>query len=86
VKDPIAMACSLNDEQLAARRAEWQAVASRSLVERVDRDGGFTATYRGDERTAAALGALVEAEHECCPGIGWELERDGGLIRLHVTY
>ena len=80
------MACSLDDEQLAARRAEWQAVSSQSLVERIDRDGGFVTTYRGDERTAQALEALVRAEQECCPGIGWELERDGDLIRLHVTY
>jgi hypothetical protein len=84
--DPIAMACSLDDQQLAARRAEWQALASNSLIERVDQERGFVATYRGDERTAHALNALVQAEHECCPGIGWEVEREGDLIRLRVTY
>src|SRR5205809_2480714 len=39
--DPISMACSLDDEQLAARRAEWQAVAGNSLIERIDQEGGF---------------------------------------------
>jgi len=84
--DPIAMACSLDDRQLAARRAEWQALASHSLIQRVDQENGFVATYRGDERTARALDALVQAEHECCPGIGWEVEREDDLIRLRVTY
>src|SRR5205823_5782909 len=37
--DPISMACSLDDEQLAARRAEWQALANRGLVEKVDEEG-----------------------------------------------
>ena len=80
------MACSLDDEQLAARRAEWQAVASHSLVDKKDEDGGFTATYRGDDETARALDALVQAELECCPDISWHLERDGELIRLVVRY
>jgi hypothetical protein len=86
MEDPIAMACSLEDEQLAARRAEWQTVASHSLIERVDQESGFTTTYRGDAQTARALEALVRAEQECCPGIGWKLDRDGDVIRLHVTY
>ena len=80
------MACSLDDEQLAARRAEWQAVAGNSLIERIDQEGGFTTTYRGDAETARALEALVQAELECCPDIGWNLEQDGELIRLRVTY
>ena len=80
------MACSLDDEQLAARRADWLALASHSLVDKVDEDGGFTATYRGDDRTARALEALVQAELECCPDIGWNLEQEGELIRLRVRY
>src|SRR5207247_10316915 len=80
--DPISRACSLDDEQLAARRAEWQAVAGNSLIERIDQEGGFTTTYRGDAETARALEALVQAELECCPDIGWNLEQDGELIRL----
>ena len=84
--DPISMACSLDDEQLAARRAEWQAVAGHSLVDKVDEEGGFTATYRGDEQTEKALDALVQAELECCPDISWNLDRDGELIRLRVRY
>jgi hypothetical protein len=84
--DPISMACSLDDEQLAARRADWQAVAGHSLVGKVDEEGGFTATYRGDEHTAQALDALVQAELECCPDISWRLEREGELIRLRVRY
>jgi hypothetical protein len=84
--DPISMACSLDDEELAARRAEWRALANRSLVESVPGEGGFTATYRGDEQTARALDALVQAELVCCPDIQWTLDRDGDLIRLAVTY
>ena len=84
--DPISMACSLDDEQLAARRAEWQSLATRGLVQKIDEEGGFTATYRGDDETARVLASLVQAELECCPDIGWNLERDGELIRLRVRY
>jgi len=84
--DPIALACSLDDEELAARRAEWRALAKRGLVESVPNEGRFTATYRGDDETARVLEALVEAERECCPTIDWRLEREGELIRLNVTY
>ena len=80
------MACSLDDEQLAARRAEWQSLATRGLVQKIDEEGGFTATYRGDDETARVLASLVQAELECCPDIGWNLERDGELIRLRVRY
>ena len=64
------MACSLDDQQLAARRAEWQAVAAGSLVDKVDEEGGFTATYRGDEAAARALDALVQAADEELNKIG----------------
>ena len=76
------MACSLDDEQLAARRAEWQSLAKRRLVQKIDEEGGFTATYRGDDETARVLDSLVQAELECCPDIGWNLERDG---EYHVS-
>ena len=82
----IALFCSLDDAQLAERRAEWQAVARGALVESHERPGGHTSVYRGDDATVRALDALVAAERECCPDIEWRLERDGDLIRLEVTF
>jgi hypothetical protein len=86
VADEIAHFCSLDDEQLAARRAEWRDVARGGLVETETRTDGFTSVYRGDDSTARALVDLVAAERVCCPDIEWRIERDGDLIRLHVTY
>jgi hypothetical protein len=37
-----------------------------------------------DTQAAETLTAFVEAERLCCAGIGWDIERDGGL-RLRIT-
>jgi hypothetical protein len=84
--DDLLMACSLDDVQLAERRKAWRSVAEGSLIETRSRADGFTSLYRGGEEVAQALDALVLAERECCPGIGWELDRTGDVIRLDVTY
>ena len=84
--ETVEMFCSLDDEQLAARRAEWRALADRGLIETRHRADGFTTEYHGDEETARALDALVAAERGCCPGIEWRVEHDGDRVRLDVTY
>ena len=37
-----------------------------------------------DTQARTTLEAFVEAERLCCAGIGWTIERDGGL-RLRIT-
>jgi hypothetical protein len=81
----LAASCSLNDEDLAERRRQWRALAP-ALVESSETIDGYRATYRGDEQTAAALQALIEAERVCCPDFDWRLEREGDLVRLEVSY
>src|SRR5947207_15976232 len=87
MREPIDLryACSLDDAQLAERRAEWRSLAQHGLIESRPREDGFTALYRGDEATARTLDALVLAERDCCPGIDWRVERDGDVFRLDVT-
>jgi len=85
IEDVIASACSLDDEELTARRADWRSLDA-VLIESKDRPGGMTARYRGDEPTARALETLVAAERECCPGFDWRLVSEGEEIRLEVTY
>jgi hypothetical protein len=84
--DDLLLACSLDDAQLVERRSAWRSVAESALIETRRRPDGFTSLYRGDEEVAEALRGLVLAERECCPGIGWELDRAGDAIRLDVTY
>ena len=80
-------ACSLDDQELAARRREWRSLERAALIESRPRTGGFTARYRGDEATARALEALVAAERVCCPDIDWRVERESDdVLRLDVTY
>ena len=83
MSERIALACSLDDAALRERREEWRALDA-SLLGSQTRPGGMTARYRGDDRTAQALAALVEAERSCCPDIDWRIEREGDVIRLEV--
>ena len=84
--DDAALFCSLDDEQLAARRTEWRALSERALVETRPRSDGYTAFSRGDDETARVLDSLVAAERECCPEIDWRVARERDLVRLDVTY
>jgi hypothetical protein len=76
-------ACSLTDEDLAARRREWRALDQRALVRAESRPDGRLVVYRGGEETARILTALIEAERRCCPFLDFSVDRRDG--KVHVT-
>ncbi len=85
MNEPV-YACSLDDQELAVRRAGWRALERRALVRTEARPDGRLLVFRGGEDTARALRALIEAERECCPFLDFRLDRAGDEVRVSLTY
>lgn len=79
------MACSLDDEALAARRADWRSLARDALLRSNASPGRVEMTYRWEEDVEGAVRRLIQAERECCPFLDFALRRDGDLLHLSVT-
>lgn len=80
------LACSLNDRELAARRAQWRALDDKGLVRTEVRPNGRLLVYRGGERTARVLRGLIEAERECCAFLRFDVRRRGKETEVMVTF
>jgi hypothetical protein len=78
-------ACSLSDEDLAARRVDWLALDGRALVRTDARPDGRLLVYRGGEETARALTSLIAAERRCCPSLHFRVERAADEVHVTVT-
>jgi hypothetical protein len=68
--------CSLDDEQLAQRRLEWQEVGAGSRV--------GPSAWRDEPGVRERLEALIAAEAECCPGLRFDLRVEDGVLQLEV--
>jgi hypothetical protein len=80
----FAYACSLADEELAARRREWRALHERALVRTESGPEGRLMVYRGGEETARILAALIEAERRCCPFLDFTVDRWDDEVRVRI--
>jgi hypothetical protein len=78
-------ACSLEDEELAIRRAEWRALENRALVRSQPRPDGLLLVYRGDADTVVALERLIEAERGCCPSLDFRVDATPEEIRVTIV-
>lgn len=78
--------CSLSDEELAARRADWRALAARRLSREEAGPDGRLLVYRGGESTARALEELIEAEGRCCSFLDFRVNRAGDEVRVTVAF
>jgi hypothetical protein len=79
-------ACTLDDEELAARREDWRALDRRALVRSESSPGGRLLVYRGGEETARALNALIKAEGRCCSFLDFKVDRRGDEVRVTVDF
>jgi hypothetical protein len=79
-------ACSLDDEELEARRREWRSLDERALLRTQPRPDGRLIVYRGGEETARVLAALIEAERGCCPFLDFTLDREEDEVRVTVGF
>jgi hypothetical protein len=82
MSEPV-YACSLDDEELAARVGDWRAIEDRGLLRVEPRPDGRVLVYRGGAGTARALERLIEAERDCCPFL--DLRIDAGPDEILVT-
>ncbi len=79
-------ACSLTDEELAARRRQWGAIDRRALLLMETRPHGQVLVYRGGGETARVLTALIEAERRCCPFLDFTVDRLEGEVRVTIGF
>jgi hypothetical protein len=65
------IACTLTRNDLAERRARWQALAARSLVGIDETETGLRLRFAGERSELEALAAL---ERDCCSFATWTID------------
>ena len=79
----IGAACTLSEQDLRRRVAEWHALRARTVsVERIE--GGASLELAADE-PLAAVADLAARESECCPFYSFALRVEGTARRLEVS-
>ncbi len=79
----IGAACTLSEEDLRQRMAEWRSLRERAMwVEHLD--GGVGLTLAADE-PIVGVADLVRRESDCCPFYTFDLRVEGPGRRLEVT-
>lgn len=78
-------ACSLDDEELAARRADWRALEAGALIRAEARPDGRLLVFRGGQDTLRVLRQLIEAERKCCSFLDFGVEGSEDEVRVTVT-
>lgn len=78
-----AVACSLDDADLAARTEEWRRIAERAESRRTE-PGRVVATYPKDERLLADIRRLIAAEADCCPSMKFTVEEQADRIVVEL--
>jgi hypothetical protein len=79
----IGAACTLSEEDLRKRVAEWRALRERATAVE-DLDGGVALTLAADE-PIVPVADLVAREAECCPFYTFDLRIDGPARQLDIT-
>ena len=85
-RNEISIACSLAATDLEARLAEWRDLRADALISEHSEGHVVTSVWRRDADAEARLRALVDAERECCPFLGFELAEEGEVVRLTTTF
>ena len=74
----VPVACSLDAEGVAERRAEALELLRAGLAERtVEEDGSLALVFRGEAALRADVRDLVRREKECCPFFEFDLVEHG---------
>jgi hypothetical protein len=82
--DDAVVACSLDREELAERGARWDAVATRTFLERVPTERGVQLVFLRDTGVEDELRGLAELERKCCAFAEWTVTADDGRVVVHV--
>ena len=85
--DDLPIACSLEDRALAERTAALRTgiLATADAVERLA--DGYRWRFRSEAGLFARLGAVIDAERQCCRFLRFAIETEPGLgkVTLEVT-
>ena len=83
----LPVACTLNEPDLAKRRAGLFTDLARRRQEARWLSEGITLRYSSEQGTLALLGEFVQLERQCCPFLRFQLtvEPGGGPIWLELT-
>lgn len=79
-------ACSLEDEDLAARAARWRSEIGPAVIERRRVQRGLLTRLRADLETEQSLRELIRLEAECCPHLDFDVARVGSELHLTVRF
>lgn len=79
----IGAACTLSEEDLRRRVAEWHALRART-VSVAPIEGGVSLELAADE-PLGAVADLAARESECCPFYAFALRVEGTARRLEVS-
>jgi hypothetical protein len=79
------LACALPATEADRRARKTRSAIGESVLRRTAIDGGLRLAFAADERTAAALTEVVDAESRCCPFLEMSIERRNGELELTVT-
>jgi hypothetical protein len=85
--DPAAVeapSCNLAPDTMRQRGREWEMLRDRHLIDRRRIGDHLTSHWRTTARPE--LQKLVEAEHECCPFLAFELTIEAQAITLRTTF
>jgi MerR family transcriptional regulator, copper efflux regulator len=78
------IACSLNSEQVPARRAALVELVEQGLIT-AEQDGPVgRLSFRADERTLAQVDEFLRTEKDCCPFFDFRVTPDAGVIQVEV--
>jgi hypothetical protein len=80
-----ALACTLDQHDLALRRARWTRLVSAALHERTPHASGVRLRFHGSAAVEAELDELIRSERECCSFATWSLQRAGDDVLLEVS-
>lgn len=80
----LPMACSLDGPAQAERAAAFAALADRALIRSERTSRGWRLLYREAAGVEHSLRRLIAAESECCPFLGFALDRSGQHLSLTV--
>ena len=83
--DPLSIACSLSDGELAARSAFVRRELLAGVVERQELDNGYAFRFPGDGDWPVNVAEFVAAERQCCSFFHFVLTFEPGLGPIWMT-
>jgi len=72
-RQPISACCSLDETDLAERRARWGRLTARALISAERTPDGARQRLRAADGVEGELRALIALEADCCPSLSFEL-------------